>query len=388
MIDRSRLGPGIYVHIPFCARKCYYCDFTAYVSRTGRRIAQYLDGICQEIQLYGQEPAVQASRFRTIYLGGGTPSILTITQIQRLMAELRRNFPLVTGVEITLEANPEDLSDEKLSGWRAAGINRLSIGAQASQDELLVAIGRNHDWMGVVAGYQRARSHGFDNVNIDLMFGLPGQTLEQWRETLLRITELKPIPPDHISCYGLQVEERTTFHRWLHEGRIQLPGDELEREMFELAREILTAAGYDHYEIANFARPGFRSKHNLNYWANGPYIGLGAGAWSYWQGARYGNETCLTTYGKLVRSGIKPIAECDRIDRRTQMAEAIILGTRLIGGMPISWFIESFGERPEAVFASQLTACAAQGWLEITPERIRLTDEGLLLANNVWQALL
>lgn len=384
---REALGPGLYVHIPFCAQKCYYCDFTAYFHR-GARAEGYVRDLVAEIGLYAADPAFAGVTFRTLYFGGGTPSILIPDQFRTVMTALRRGFRLAPDAEISLEANPEDLTADRLEAWLEAGVNRLSIGAQAAQLQLLQALGRRHDWDAVIGGYRRARVAGFANVSLDLMFGLPGQTPEQWRETLERVLELDPAPPEHLSCYGLQVEENTSYGRWLREGRLRLPGDEAERAMYEEAVSFLTAAGYEHYEISNFARPGCRSRHNLNYWADGDFLGLGAGAWSHWQGRRWGNERFLRPYAEAVAAGRQPVAEVDEADQRTRMADMVMLGTRLVEGMPVAWFEERFGVRPEDAFGRELADLAARGLIERSTGRIRLTREGLFLANEVWAALL
>jgi len=386
-LDRSRLGPGLYVHIPFCARKCWYCDFTAYHHRPGRA-SRYVDDLMAEIRLYAADDAFASVTFRTLFFGGGTPSLLEPGDFCRLMACLRSSFRLDPGAEVTLEANPEDLRQDRLEAWLEAGVNRLSIGAQAAQDRLLAAAGRVHDWRAVEVGYRRARQAGFANIGLDLIFGLPGQTRDDWRETLERVLALAPGPPEHLSCYGLQVEEGTLYGRWRREGRLRLPAEEDEAAMYRHAVERLAAAGYEHYEISNFARPGFRSRHNLNYWADGDFLGLGAGAWSHWHGRRWGNQRFLGPYARALAEGRRPVAEVDEPPLKTRMADALMLGTRLVEGMPAAWFVERFGQTPEEAFGPQLADLAGRGLLERAGGRIRLTRRGLLLANEVWAALL
>ncbi|HEX6989766.1 MAG TPA: radical SAM family heme chaperone HemW [Bacillota bacterium] len=387
VLDRGRLGPGLYVHIPFCARKCHYCDFTAYHHRPARA-SRYIDDLIAEIGLYAHEETLASVTFRTVFFGGGTPSLLEPADFHRLLAALRSHFRVEPGAEVSLEANPEDLSAERLAAWREAGVNRLSIGAQAAQPGLLAALGRLHDWEAVATGFARARQEGFDNISVDLMFGLPGQTLDDWRETLDRVLDLAPGPPEHLSCYGLQVEEGTLFGRRRREGRLRLPPDEVQAAKYRYAVHRLSAAGFEHYEISNFARPGLHSRHNLNYWADGDFLGLGAGAWSHWDGRRWGNERYLRPYGEAVAGGRRPVVDTDQPGERTRMADALMLGTRLVEGMPAAWFVERFGLSPQDAFGPELAELAGRGLLEQVDGRVRLTRRGLLLANEVWAALL
>ncbi|HEY8449348.1 MAG TPA: radical SAM family heme chaperone HemW, partial [Bacillota bacterium] len=352
------------------------------------RIERYLAALTAEIRLQARRPSVRAAVFRTVHFGGGTPSLLEPDQFLRLWGVLREHFALAPDAEIALEANPDHLNEARLAAWLAAGVTRLSIGVQAVQARLLRTLGRHHSWEAVVAGYRRARALGFTNVNLDLMFGLPGQTLEDWDETLSEVLALAPDLPEHLSCYGLQVEPGTLFSRWQREGRLPLPGDDSERRMYEHACARLAAAGYQHYEISNFARPGFASRHNVNYWAFGAYLGVGAGAASHWQGERWSNERDLGAYSRSLSAGRLPIAEHDPRDERTRMAEMLMLGTRLVEGLPHAWFREVFGRRPDEVFADALAQLEQRGLLCVEDDRIVLTAEGRLLANEVWLALL
>ena len=277
---------SLYLHIPFCHTRCHYCDFNTYAGILPLR-EPYVRALLKEIALAGelaQLPDGQSRRSRTIFFGGGTPSLLSVAQITRLLAACRRHFAIDAEAENTLEANPGTLSQEQLVGLRAAGRKRLSMGAQSFDDELLKTLGRIHTTEEITQAVQYARVAGFTSINLDFMFGLPGQTMRHWQETLDRALDLHP---EHFSLYSLIIEEGTPFHTWVHEGRIT-PGDEdLCADMYEYADERLLAAGYENYEISNWSLPGHQSRHNLTYWQNLPYLGMGAGAYSSFGGRRF-----------------------------------------------------------------------------------------------------
>lgn len=382
------MGPGLYIHIPFCARKCFYCDFNAYVIRRPDRIAAYGDDLLAEAELHRRDAQVAATTFHTVFLGGGTPSRLPADGVVRLLAGLQSRLSIHPKAEITLEANPEDVNPAALTAWRRAGVNRLSMGVQAFQDELLGRLGRNHDAAAALAAYRQARTAGFTNINVDLMFGLPGQTLAHWDETLSTLLNLDPLP-DHVSVYGLQVEPHTTFWRWERENRLPRPGDEEEAAMYELAMGRLTAAGFDHYEISNFAREGRYAQHNLAVWHFHEYLGLGAGAWSFWRGRRWANEGFLRPYTEAVRAGRLPVAQRDEPrDERIAMGEMVLLGTRLRRGLDLAAFRRRFGRDLATVFREALAYCRRRGWVVVVDDHLRLTKEGLMVANNVWTEFL
>lgn len=385
------LGPGLYVHLPFCQRKCFYCDFTVHTTKPAQRrqrMAAYVDHLLAEAKLWVRQPHIAQTEFHTLFFGGGTPSLLPPALFSRLLTGLRAKFQLRSGAEITLEANPEDLQREKLAAWLAAGVNRLSIGVQSFDPDLLTALGRVHSAQQARQGYQAARQAGFNNINLDLMFGLPDQTLGQWRSTLEQVLSLAPLP-DHLSAYGLQVEPHTLFWRRQQEGRLPLPSEETQLAMLELSMEYIPGAGYEHYEISNFAQPQRRSQHNWAVWRFYDYLGLGTGAWSFWQGQRWGNEGALLPYGRLVEQGRLPVALRDEPrQRRTAMAEMVMLGTRLRQGLSLAAFRDYFGEDLPAVFPAALQLCQSRRWVSLTDGYLRLTTVGLPLANEVWLAFL
>lgn len=354
---------GLYVHIPFCSVKCFYCDFAAF-SGQGRTVARYLAALEAEAGLF---PAERPPT--TLYLGGGTPSELKAPEIAELFALIRRAYPAAEFAEASFEANPESLDARKLELLRGAGVARLSLGLQTLDDGLLEAIGRRHTARDFLELYGQARRLGRLAINVDLMYGLPGQTLERHLRTLDLVLGLSP---EHVSLYGLQVEDRTLFGR-----RGVLNDEDSEREMFEESLERLLRAGYHHYEISNFARPGFESEHNRNYWENGEYIGLGCGAASHRGGLRSTNTDRLEAYCRAVEAGKRPVAESERLEGRSALGERAWLGLRLIDGFEP-------GPELEAAFAFEWSSLAGRGLLERAGRRVRLSREGIFLANQVF----
>src|SRR5881227_2265897 len=301
---------SLYLHIPFYHTRCHYCDFNTCAGILPLR-EPYVRALLTEIATTGtlaRLPSGKPRRSRTIFFGGGTPSLLSVEQITRILNACSTSFSVDAGAEITLEANPGTLSQEQLAGLRTAGINRLSMGAQSFDAQLLKTLGRIHSPKEITQAVQFARAAGFTSINVDFMFGLPGQTMRHWRETLDRALDLRP---EHLSLYSLIIEEGTPFYTWTHEGRIT-PGDEdLCADMYEYADERLHAAGYVNYEISNWSLPGFQSRHNLTYWHNLPYIGMGAGAYSSFGGRRYSNERVPNQYIKILQTGRLPEVESE-----------------------------------------------------------------------------
>ncbi|NLZ01602.1 MAG: radical SAM family heme chaperone HemW, partial [Pirellulaceae bacterium] len=312
---------GLYVHIPFCASKCAYCDFASCAGREAD-IPRYVDAVIREIARRGAEAG--HPRADTVFLGGGTPSLLDERQTTRILDALFEAFPIEEGAEITCECNPGTLTAPLAHALRKAGVNRLSIGAQARQARLLRLLGRIHDWQGVVASVETARQAGFDNINLDLMFGLPSQNVPDFRETLQAAIALSP---SHLSCYGLIVEEGTPISRDIAEGKLALPDEEAERAMYELARQTLATDGLDQYEISNFARPGHACRHNLGCWTRVPYLGFGCAAHSFFGQCRTMNPSRIDAY----LAGDEPKTE--RISREEARFESMMLGLRLTRGV-------------------------------------------------------
>jgi len=378
---------SLYLHIPFCHTRCHYCDFNTYAGILPLR-EPYVRALITEVELAGQLAQLTDGaprRSRTIFFGGGTPSLLTVTQITRLLAACRKAFAVDEQAEITLEANPGTLSFEQLKGLRAAGINRLSLGSQSFDAELLHRLGRIHSPDEIVQALWNARAAGFTSINLDFMFGLPGQTMQHWKTTLDRALALHP---EHFSLYSLIIEEGTLFYTWTNEGRI-LPGDEdLCADMYEYADERLQAEGYENYEISNWALPGHQSRHNLTYWRNLPYLGMGAGAHSFFEGRRFSNILDPQEYITLLNKQQRPEAESELIDRAHEMSETAFLALRTAQGLHLPTFEERFAEPFTQFVGMRLRTVEEAGLLEQEHEWIRLSKRGRLLGNEVFLRLL
>jgi len=397
---------SLYLHIPFCHAKCHYCDFNSYAGMLGLR-EQYVDALLAEIALAGARAAPTGGgrrRCRTIFFGGGTPSLLTAAQVHALIGAAREAFALDADAEITLEANPGTLEYGHLDELRAAGVNRLSMGAQSFDAELLRWMGRIHSPREIEVAFAAARAAGFASVNLDFIYALPGQTMDVWAETLARASALGP---DHLSLYSLIVEEGTPLFRWVQQGRVRPADEDLAADMFELAIERLGAAQFQHYEVSNWARPGRECRHNLTYWHNLPYIGLGAGAHGWFGGWRYSNARPIRDYIARVRAEAaamdgeasrRPpadaaipggaVVEREHISPELEQAETAMLGLRLRQGLDLAAFRARFGRGFEEVFGGRLAQVRAYGLLESTDRVARLTDRGLLLGNEVFACLL
>ncbi|HVB75496.1 MAG TPA: radical SAM family heme chaperone HemW [Ktedonobacteraceae bacterium] len=378
---------SLYLHIPFCHTRCYYCDFNTYAGMLPLR-EPYVRALLVEIALAG-ELARHADgslrRARTIFFGGGTPSLLTVAQIKRLLSACRAAFALDEDAEITLEANPGTLLPEQLEGLRAAGINRLSMGSQSFDAQLLKTLGRIHTPEEITQALDYARSAGFSSINLDFMFGLPGQSMGQWQETLKRALDLRP---EHLSLYSLIIEEGTPFFDWTRDGRI-VPGDEdLCADMYEYADECLQAAGYDNYEISNWALPGHQSRHNMTYWRNLPYLGMGVGAHSFYAGKRFSNERDPQQYINLLKKRQLPVVESEVIERMQEMSETAFLALRTAQGLHLPTFEKRFAAPFASFVGDRLRIVEEAGLLEYDEEWLRLSKRGRLLGNEVFLRLL
>ncbi len=380
---------SLYLHIPFCHTRCHYCDFNTYAGILPLR-EPYVRALLTEIALAGKM-AEQADgrlrRVRTIFFGGGTPSLLSVEQISRLLDACRSHFAIDAGAEITLEANPGTLNREQLVGLRKAGINRLSMGAQSFDAQLLSTLGRIHTPEEITQAVAYAREVGFTSINIDFMFGLPGQTMRHWQETLAQAIDLHP---EHLSLYSLIIEEGTSFYDWAHEGRIT-PGDEdLCADMYEYADDLLRVAGYENYEISNWALPGHQSRHNLTYWRNLPYIGMGAGAYSSFGGRRFSNVRDPNEYIRILKTGYIPeqIEETEQVGREQEMSETAFLALRTAQGLHLPTFERRFGEPFTNFVGNRLQHVEEAGLLELDNGWLRLSKRGRLLGNEVFLRLL
>lgn len=353
---------GLYVHIPFCSVKCFYCDFAAY-SGQGKFADRYLAALEAEAALHPKATP------ETLYIGGGTPSELSAVQISDLFARLRRAYPAKFS-EITFEGNPESLDAEKLAVLAREDVSRLSIGLQTADDALLPAIGRHHTAADFALVFAAARRAGIPSISVDLMFGLPGQTLNSLRDTLDFVLALSP---EHISLYGLQVEDRTLFAK-----RGVAEDSDLGREMFELSMAALNGAGLEQYEISNYAKSGHRSEHNINYWRRGEYIGLGCSAASFYDGRRQANEERIPAYLEAVEAGRRSLAENESPTGLDALGEEAFLGLRLIEG-----FIPT--DKLRTAFAGPWATLKARGLVCEDGLRWKLTNDGIFLANDAFQ---
>lgn len=378
---------SLYLHVPFCHTRCHYCDFNTYAGILPLR-EPYVKALLTEIELAG-EGAQRADgtrrRSRTIFFGGGTPSLLSVSQLTRLLNACFAAFAVDVDAEITMEANPGTLDQQQLAGIRAAGVNRLSMGAQSFDAELLKTLGRIHTPQEITQAVHYARAAGFTSINVDFMFGLPGQTMRHWQETLDRALDLRP---EHLSLYSLIVEEGTPFYSWAHEGRI-VPGDEdLCADMYEYADERLQAAGYANYEISNWALPGHASRHNLTYWQNLPYIGMGAGAYSTFNGRRFSNQRDPLEYIKTLKARRIPEVESEIVGHEQEMTETAFLALRTAMGLHLPTFEQRFAQPFAQFVGNRLRLVEEAGLLEHEDEWLRLSKRGRLLGNEVFLRLL
>jgi oxygen-independent coproporphyrinogen-3 oxidase len=372
----EELGVALYVHIPFCLSKCAYCDFNSYDDRAGLCDA-YTDALIQEIDLAGP------GSVRSIYIGGGTPTVLPLFHFERILEAIARRCALLAATEITAEANPGTVSPAKLEGLRALGVTRLSLGVQSFVEKELRLLGRIHSAPEAIQVFQAARRAGFDNLSLDLLYGLPGQSLGSWRASLEQALALQP---NHLSLYALTLEEGTPLAADISRGRLPAPDPDLAADMYELAQEMLSIAGFHHYEISNWAQsPDLMCQHNLTYWHNEPYLGIGAGAHSWRYRRRWSNLLVPEAYIQRVCSGLDPTAAEEMIGPELEMGETMMLGLRLLAeGVTFARFQARFGLDLRAQYAGQLEELTELGLIHTTEERVVLSDRGRLLGNQVF----
>lgn len=373
---------SVYLHIPFCEKICYYCDFNK-VFIKNQPVDEYLQTMATEMK--NTIERFCDKRMKTIYVGGGTPTSLNVKQLEVFLHSIRSHFIFADPFEFTFEANPSNVDEEKLRLLKDFGVNRLSIGVQAFQQSLLERIGRDHTEKEIYTMIETARKIGFDNISIDLMFGLPSQTVNMFEESLQKAIELNV---EHISAYSLQVEPKTIFYNEMKKGLLKLPSEDVEAEMFRLLIDRLTNHHFIHYEISNFAKLGKESKHNLTYWNNDEYYGIGAGAHSYVSGIRRRNAGPLKHYMKRIQETGFPYMEEIHLSEREQMEEELFLGLRKRDGVSISKFEQKFNKRMDEIYGEVIEDLISKGLLERKGDRIRLTDQGVFLGNEVFQAFL
>ncbi|HKG96364.1 MAG TPA: radical SAM family heme chaperone HemW [Pyrinomonadaceae bacterium] len=370
---------GLYVHIPFCSSRCSYCDFATglYQSDLAER---YVRAVVQEIQ----SSRNVASHVDTIYFGGGTPSLLSPSQLDRILLALHDHFEIDNSPEITLEINPGSVNSDKLREFRRLGINRASFGAQTFDDAELAKLGRSHTAADALKTFAELRHSRFANVSFDLIAGLPGQTLAGWQRNIEIALELQP---EHLSFYLLEVHSGTPLAEHIRRGIQPVPDDDLAGVMYEWMLERASAAGYEHYEISNLCRPGFHSRHNVKYWTGAPYYGFGCSAHSYdGHTRRWSNHRDVLKYVELVETGVSPIVDEQQLSELDVRAEAVFLGMRLMQGLDIRRYRESFGVDLRDEHGEDLDRFCKAGLLEFDGDLIRLTRTGALLSNEVFAA--
>ncbi|MCW4645071.1 radical SAM family heme chaperone HemW [Bacillus safensis] len=372
-----------YIHIPFCEHICHYCDFNKFFIKT-QPVDEYLAALETEMQHTIEQKGEQ--ELKTIFIGGGTPTSLTVSQLDQLMNSIHRVLkPTKNLIEFAVEANPDELSLEKLHVLKAAGVNRLSFGVQTFEDDLLKKIGRVHQKKDVLTSFERARAVGFDNISLDLMFGLPHQEKHHVMNSLETAFSLGA---EHYSVYSLIVEPKTVFYNLMQKGKLHLPPQEREVEMYELVMDEMERHGLKQYEISNYAKPGFESQHNLTYWSNEDYFGFGAGAHGYVDGIRNVNAGPVKHYLELIDQTGFPYKETHQVTKAEQIEEEMFLGLRKIEGVKSADFQAKYGAAPEALFSTVLEDLEEKGLIVKDDMGIRLTRKGKLLGNEVFQAFL
>lgn len=374
---------GMYIHIPFCHQICYYCDFNK-VFFKNQPVDAYIESIGQELAIMRQQ-GVSFNELETVFLGGGTPTSLSEQQLDRLLAIIHDYVDVSALKEFSTEANPDELTYGKLTVLKNAGVDRLSIGVQSFDADLLKRIGRTHGPDDAARVVGEARKAGFDNISIDLIYGLPDQTIKQWQDTLSQAAALE-LP--HYSGYSLIVEPKTVFYNLMNKGRLPLPGEDIETEMFTMLIEQMEKQGRMRYEISNFAVPGRESIHNLIYWENDGYAGVGAGAHGYIDGIRYSNIGPLTKYMDKTAMGERPVQQTHVVTAVEAMEEEMFLGLRKSNGVSISLFQQRFGKSLEEVYGETLQTLMADGLVERLDDVVKLTQRGVYRGNDVFQQFL
>ena len=361
-----------YVHIPFCTQICYYCDFSK-VFIKNQPVDAYLEHLIQETRSY------EIGKLRTLYIGGGTPTALSAQQLAYLLTELPKVMDLSEVEEFTIEANPGDLDLDKIAVLKDSQVNRVSLGVQTFDNKMLKKIGRSHQEQDIYDNIRHLKQAGFDNISIDLIYALPGQTMDQVKENVAKAIDLD-IP--HMSLYSLILENHTVFMNRMRRGKLPLPKEELEAEMFEYIIEELEKAGFEHYEISNFSKPGFESRHNLVYWDNAEYYGLGAGASGYVDGIRYKNHGPIRHYLEAVEAGKARITE-EHLTLEEKMEEELFLGLRKKTGVSKARFEEKFGVSFDQRYGQVVASLTEQGLLVPDDKQVRMTKRGLFLGDTV-----
>ena len=374
---------GMYIHIPFCHQICHYCDFNK-VFFENQPVDEYIESIGKELAIM-KEDGFSFNTVETVFIGGGTPTSLSEKQLDRLLAIIHTYIDVASLREFSTEANPDELTYGKLVVLKNGGVKRLSIGVQSFDEELLKKIGRTHSANDAGRVIADARKVGFDNISIDLIYGLPGQTREQWQDTLIKATDLEL---QHYSGYSLIVEPKTVFYNLMNKGKLPLPGEDMETEMFDMLIKHMESHGRQRYEISNFAIPGYESIHNLLYWENETYAGIGAGAHGYINGNRYSNIGPIKHYMASVDKGERPVQNSHPVTKMEAMEEEMFLGLRKTAGVSTSLFQQRFGEALGDVYGETLQTLQGKGLIEFADDRVKLTRVGVFRGNEVFQEFL
>lgn len=371
---------GIYIHIPFCKQKCFYCDFCSFANKNEMQ-GKYVETVINEIKNITHKEKYTVT---TIYLGGGTPSILNPDYIKNILQEIKSSFEILDDAEITIEINPGTVNEEKLKKYKEYGINRLSIGLQSANDKILKNIGRIHDYKQFEETFFFARKCGFKNINVDLMIGLPTQAIEDVKQTLEKIIQKNP---EHMSVYSLIIEEGTIIEKLINENKLQLPDEETERIMYWTVVNELKENGYNQYEISNFSKKTYESKHNTNCWKQKQYIGLGTSAHSYLNKKRYSNTNNIEEYIKNIQESniSKNITIHEEQTEESTMNEYMLLGLRMIQGININEFKQKFKTDPTIKYKEILEKLQKENLIQITKTSIKLTKQGIDFGNIVWE---
>jgi len=369
---------GLYIHIPYCLHKCGYCDFNSHKINT-EEMDSYVTALLREMAHYAQGPAGE-KQIATIFLGGGTPTTLPVHWLEEILKKIHSLFPVSDTCEITFEANPATVSLEPLQQMRNSGYNRISIGVQSFHEPELQLLDRIHSEEEIHMTVERARSAGFDNLSLDLMFALPGQTMASWEDNLAQALSKNP---EHLSTYNLTIEPETAFHTLQAKGKLTLPPDDFQLEFYKKSIQTLTDAGYQHYEISNFCKPGKECRHNLIYWNNGDCLGLGAGASSYLGGTRFKNCNLPSRYIREIEATNTAVEFSEQLEPSQAMGETLMLGLRLRGGMAIGPFEERFQTSFHKTYARTISALAEKNLITLEDNRIALSLAGLFLADSV-----
>lgn len=369
---------GLYIHIPFCVTKCKYCDFNSFKIDLNEKI-KYLNYLGEEMKLYKEE--IKNREIDSVFVGGGTPSILNENEINILFEKIKENFNIKSNAEITMECNPGTLTLNKLKVMKKSGVNRLSIGLQAVQNHHLKYIGRIHNFEEFEKNYHDAKQMGFDNINIDLMYALPNQSREDWMESLEKVVKLNPT---HISAYSLILEENTELFKMYERDEFNLLDENTDIEMYEYTIDYLKSHGYNQYEISNYAKDNFECKHNVLYWKCEEYVGIGASASGYFNGIRYNNICELDNYEKMILEGEKPIEWEEKLSIKDEIEESIFLGLRMNEGIQISDFKEKYNFDFEKEYKNEIEKLSKMELIEIDNNLMKLTQKGREISNSVF----